>query len=250
MSQAADPSATTRRENILVLVLVLAPIGLAAIIMAVGVSAMAAWQIVHRAPVELPTPANIRFYGLLSYAIASWIDVAVVWLWSSHRGLSREVFLFRRLTWSAVIASIVGCVIAMYGTSIVIHWVSHLTGGRGPEVRLNDMPSIVIYLLLFAVTTPLSEEILYRGLLVAWLRRLGWRDSAIWMVGSFLFAANHWIPLGFVWGAGMVVLGAVLFAIRLRYDSLSPAWLTHFLFNAQPFLFLPLIAWLAPVLLP
>ena len=41
----------------------------------------------------------------------------------------------------------------------------------------------------------------------------------------------------------MVVFGAILFALRLRYGSLTPAWLVHFLFNAQPLLILPLIAW-------
>ncbi|HEY4840825.1 MAG TPA: CPBP family intramembrane glutamic endopeptidase, partial [Terriglobales bacterium] len=110
--------------------------------------------------------------------------------------------------------------------------------------------SVAMYVLLFVVTAPVCEEILYRGLLVAWLRRVGWRDSAIWLAGSLIFGANHLIPLGLVWSAVMVVFGAILFAIRLRYDSLSPGWLVHFLFNAQPFLIDPLIAWLAPGLLP
>ena len=245
----AAPAAGGRREGITVLVMVLAPIGLAAILVAVGVCVIAAWQMVHRVPVKLPKPADIRLYGLLAYAIASWIDVAVVWRWSSHRGLSREVFLFRPLTWSAVLASIVGCVVATYGVSTVVHWVAHLTGGRGPDVRLNDTQSVVIYLLLFVVTTPVSEEVLFRGLLVAWLRGIGWKDSTIWLAGTLLFAANHW-PLGFAWSVGVVVLGAVLFAIRLQHNSLSPAWLAHVLFNAQPFLTYPLIAWLAPQLLP
>jgi membrane protease YdiL (CAAX protease family) len=106
-----------------------------------------------------------------------------------------------------------------------------------------------MYVLLFVVTAPVCEEILYRGLLVAWLRRVGWSDSAIWLVGSLTFGAGHVIYLGFVWSAVMVVFGAILFAIRLRYASLSPTWLAHFLFNAQ-FLTRPLIAWLAPALLP
>src|SRR5215475_9875537 len=74
------------REDVIVLVMVLAPIALAAILMAIGLSAIAIWQIVHGTPVNLPTPANMRLYGFLSYAVASWIAVAVVWLWSSRRG--------------------------------------------------------------------------------------------------------------------------------------------------------------------
>jgi hypothetical protein len=46
------------------------------------------------------------------------------------------------------------------------------------------------------------------------------------------------------------VFGSILFALRLRYASLSPGWLAHFLFDAQPLLIYPLIAWLAPALRP
>jgi membrane protease YdiL (CAAX protease family) len=65
-------------------------------------------------------------------------------------------------------------------------------------------------------------------------------------LGSVIFAANHIIPLGYIWGAAMIPLGVILFALRLRYESLSPAWLAHALFNAQLTLFYPLIASLAP----
>jgi membrane protease YdiL (CAAX protease family) len=215
--------------------MVLAPVGLAIILIATSVFALAGWQIVRGAPVEIPTKANLQLYGLLAYVFASWIDVAAVWLWSSHRGLRRDVFIFHRLTWPVLTASIVGFVIAMYGAPIMTHWLSHVTGGRGPEARINfhDTQSVAMYVLLFVV--PVCEEILYRGLLVTWLRRVGWRDSAIWLAASLIFGANHLIPLGLVWSAVMVVFGAILFAIRLRYDSLSPGWLVHFLFNAQPF---------------
>jgi membrane protease YdiL (CAAX protease family) len=152
----------------------------------------------------------------------------------------------------ALAAGIVGFVIAMYGVPIVTHGLSYVTGGRGLDVGIDshDTRSIAIFVFLFVVTTPVSEEILYRGLLVAWLRRVGWSDSAILLVGSLIFGANHFIPLGFVWSAAMVALGAILYALRLRYDSLAPAWLAHVLFNAQPILLYPLIAWLAPAVLP
>jgi membrane protease YdiL (CAAX protease family) len=65
------------------------------------------------------------------------------------------------------------------------------------------------------------------------------------VLGSLIFAANHVIPLGLVWGVAMILLGAVTYALRLRYESLSPAWLAHTLFNAQLTLSYPLIAWFA-----
>ena len=249
--QVAAP-ASSWREGIIVFVMVLAPIGLAAILMAIGVSAIAVWQIVHGSPVNLPTPANIQLYGFLSYAVASWIAVTIVWLWSSHRCLSGDVFVFRRLKWSALPASIVASVIAMYGVAIVTQWLSHVTGSPIHVVRIDvhDMQSVAIFVFLFVVTAPVCEEILYRGLLVAWLRRVGWGDSGVLLAGSLIFGANHFIPLGFVWSVAMVGFGAILFGLRLRYDSLSPGWLTHILFNAQPIVTYPLIDWIAPAVLP
>src|SRR5262249_46721406 len=124
-------------DGILVLAMVLAPIGLAIILITTIVFAMAGWQVLRGVPVELPTKANLQLYGLLSYAVASWIAVAVVWLWSSRRGLSRDVFIFRRLTWASLTASIAGLVMALYGAPIMLHWVSQVTGGQGPGVRID-----------------------------------------------------------------------------------------------------------------
>ena len=239
------------RETTRVLIIVLAPLGLAIILVASGVLTLACLQIMRGIAVEPPSTASIQLYGLLAYAVAGWIAVAAAWLWASHRGLIREVFRFRRMTGATLAASLAGFVIVMYGVPIATRWLSGVTGGQGPtRIDLHDAKFLALYVLLFVITTPLSEEILYRGLLVAWLRRLGWRDSAILPVGSVIFGANHLIPLGFVWASAMVGLGAILFALRLRYDSLSPAWAAHFLFNAHPLLILPLVHWLTPVLLP
>jgi membrane protease YdiL (CAAX protease family) len=241
------------RDGIVVLAIVLAPLGLANFLFVSGIVALAGWQMMHGVAVALPTRANLQSYGLPAYALASWIAVGAAWFWSSRRGLSREVLLFRRLTWPALIASVLGFLVAMYAVPVLTHWLSQLTGGRGPDIRIDfhDPQSVATYLLLFVVTTPVCEEILYRGLLVAWLRRAGWGDFAILLVGSLIFGANHVLPLGLVWGAAMaVVLGAILFALRLRYESLTPAWLAHFLFNAQPFLIYPVLTRFAPGLLP
>jgi membrane protease YdiL (CAAX protease family) len=223
------------REGSVVLAMVLAPVAGAIVLVAVGVLAIAGWQTLHGTPLALPAKANLQLSGMLAYVAVSWVDVAALWFWARRRGLWRDVFMFRWRSWSALPASIAGFAIAMYGAPIMTHWLAHVTGGRGPDaVRLQDWQSVAVYMLLFVITAPLCEEILYRGLLVNWLRRIGWRDSAIWSVGSLIFGANHAIPLGPVWASVMVLLGAILFGLRLRYGSLAPAWLTHFLFNAQP----------------
>jgi membrane protease YdiL (CAAX protease family) len=239
------------RDGALVLTMVLAPVGLAIVMVATGVLVLAGWQMARGLPVALPASANLRLFGMLAYVAASWLDVAAVWRWSSRRGLHRDVFVFRRPTWPALAAAIAGFVIAAYGAPLLTHWLSRVTGGHGPAAfDFHDAQTVAIYLLLFVVTAPVCEEILYRGLLVAWLRRMGWRDFAIGFTGSLIFGLTHAIPLGLVWAAVMVMFGAILFTLRLRYGSLVPAWLTHVLFNAQPLLLYPLIGWLEPALLP
>ena len=259
MDKAVDtvrpPAAATAggwREGGLVLALVLAPMALAITFVSLGLVVVATWQILRGTPVRLPAGADLQSCGQLAYAAGLWIDIVIVWLWSSRRGRRPDIFLFRPLTWPALVAAIVAFVIALYGAPAMVRWLSQASGGRGPGVHIDfhDTQSIAIYLLLFVVTSPLIEEILYRGLLVNWLRHAGWRDLTIVLVGSLLFGANHVIPLGLVWGIVMTGLGAILFALRLRYDSLTPAWFAHVLFNAQPFVALPLINWLAPALRP
>jgi membrane protease YdiL (CAAX protease family) len=246
------------REGLLVLAMVLAPVGLAVILTAASVLAIAAWQAGRGLPIELPTRsnlqlANLQLLGMLAYVVGSWFDVAAVWFWSQRRGIFGDVFASHGLTWPAMAAGLAGFLIAMYGAPPMTQWLSHMVGEGGPtlaRVDFHGAHAAAIYVLLFVITAPLCEEILYRGLLVAWLRRIGWRDSEIFAVGSLIFGANHIIPLGLVWSVVMVGLGAILFALRLRYNSLTPAWLAHFLFNAHPLLILPLIDRFAPALHP
>lgn len=251
-SASGATTVTGWRENILVLSIVLAPIALASILMATGLSALAAWQIAHGIVVSLPSPASLRPYGLLSYALACWIAVIAAWLWSSRRGIAKDILVFRKLSWPALAACLAGFILAMYGVPVVTRWLSHATGrsSHGIQLDFNDPTSVAVFIFLFVVTAPVCEEILYRGLLVYWLRRAGWRNAAILLAGSLLFGANHLLPLGFVWSIAMVGFGAILFGLRLRYESLSPGWLTHILFNAQPLLTYPLLALTIPSALP
>ena len=241
------------REGLLVLAMVLAPVGLAVILTTAGVLAIEAWQAARGLPIELPARANLQLIGMLAYVVGSWIDVAAVWLWSHRRGFRRDVLAFRGLTWPAMAASLAGFLIAMYGAPAMTRWLSHMAGGGGPahsRIDFHGPHAAAIYVLLFVITAPLCEEILYRGLLVAWLRRIGWRDWAILLAGSVIFGANHIIPLGVVWSVVMVGFGAILFALRLWFNSLTPAWLAHLLFNAHPLVILPLIERFAPALSP
>lgn len=264
LSQVDGPSATAQafcgssagpapnwgggwRDGGAVLVMVLAPVGLAVILTTAVVFGIVGWHIATGQPVALPR-ATVQLMGMWSYVVGSWIDVTAVWLWSQRRGLRDEIFPVRGLSPWATAAAVAGFVVAMYGVPATNHFLSQLIGGGPAQARIDfhGAQTQVVFVLLFVVTAPLCEEILYRGLLVAWLRRRGWRDPAILVAGSLMFGANHLIPLGLAWSLVMIGFGAMLFALRLRFHSLTPGWLAHLLFNAQPLLVLPLIVRFAP----
>ncbi len=232
------------RKSVLVVVMVLLPVALSSILFAAGVFAVLGWHRLHNQPLQISTKASM-ISVLALYAVISWIVVAAVWRWSSRRGISRDIFTFHRLTWPDVAAGIAGFAIAIVGVPLLTHWLSRLTGGHGPVLPLDDAASLSAYILCVVVTAPVCEEILYRGLLVAWFSRLGWRTPVIWSAGSLIFGASHLLFTGFVWSTVMVLFGALLFGLRLWRRSLTPGWLAHFLFNAQLVIH-PLISWLAP----
>lgn len=70
------------RQSIITLMLVLAPVMLAVIVMTIGIAAWETWLVLHGAPAELPAPPTIKLYGLLSYAVGSWLAVALVLVWT------------------------------------------------------------------------------------------------------------------------------------------------------------------------
>jgi hypothetical protein len=75
---------------------------------------------------------------------------------------------------------------------------------------------------------------------------LRWLETCHGLVGSLIFGAQPHRPPRICYLGSHGGGRSIWFALRLRYDSLSPAWLSHFLFNAEPFLIVPLITWLAP----
>lgn len=232
------------RDSVLVVVTVLLPVLLASILFAAGVFAMIGWHRLQHQPFQISAKASM-ISVLCLYAVISWIAVAMAWRWSSRRGFSRDIFLFRRPNWLDVAAGLAGFTAAMVGVPLLTRGLAQLTGGHGPALPLDDAASLAAYFLCVAVTAPICEEILYRGLLVAWFSRAGWGTPAIWLAGSLLFGASHLLFTGLVWSVAMVLFGAMLFGLRLWRRSLTPGWLAHFLFNAQLAMH-PLIAWLAP----
>lgn len=131
--------------------------------------------------------------------------------------------------------------------AVTILWQLALFGGTGsaPEsqavvqlfeksVREHDTLSLAILVVLGVLVAPITEELLFRGLILGWLRvRWGtWMGAAI---SSVLFAAVHG-SLGAL--VPLLALGMLLAYIAIRTGSIYCAMLYHAVFNGVSFLVL------------
>lgn len=92
----------------------------------------------------------------------------------------------------------------------------------------------VVSVLILVVLAPLTEEILFRGLIYGSLKRTLPRWLAI-LIASVVFGLLHGQAL---WIAYTALLGAFFCVIRDRYDSLWASVLLHMAFNAGSYLVL------------
>ena len=229
--------------GLLVLPLVLTPLWVA-----LAILATLCWQGVHGARPVAPDAGTLTLMALGGYAVAVWISIGLAWRWSARLGHPGEVFAFRRPTVLDVTIVLVGFLAAWYAAPVIHHWAQSLVGvrpGRGSFAPPAWTTALVVISTI--VTAPLGEEVLFRGLLVFWLRRLGWPSIVIWLVGSLVFAAIHLPTAGPAWSITIFCFGGMLLAIRLWRGSLTPCWLIHLLFNLRT---IPTIAVLLVGLLP
>ena len=185
----------------------------------------------------------ITTIAITAYGLSLWITVFAAWRWSARQGFDAEVFAFRRPTWLDAALALAGFAITFYMAPIITRWAIALFGGTGPSHRLNTQKASMLVLIVaeLVLTAPFAEEVLFRGLLVAWLRRLAWPLWAICLIGSFLFACIHLSFFGLAWSVMAFFFGALLFAIRFWRRSLTPCWLIHLLFNARYVIIVPML---------
>lgn len=190
------------------------------------------------APLQ-PQIAAFLVYGVL----ACGLTIVAVWLWARPRGLVGAIFLFRRPTtvdWLVALAAwIVG--IAIFPLTQRLAFMLFGARLRGMNFDLHSPGAVVMMALAAVIVGPLAEEILFRGLGVAYLQARGWPGWAVWLAMVLAFCAIH-LPAFGVAGAFFVLFwGAMVTAIRLWRDSLTPGWIAHILNNMMAYIVFPLI---------
>ena len=111
----------------------------------------------------------------------------------------------------------------------------------GPTSKLLDTPGLphAVITVLALVGAPLMEEFVFRGAFFAALAGR-WGAIAAGIITTLVFVALHAADKIHWWPGFVVVgfLGALLVLLRLRYKSLWPGMLAHFLYNASFFFLL------------
>ena len=162
-----------------------------------------------------------------------WLAVAIVgWrVWAHGYSAEQLGLVFRNRT-TLVIAGIVGAVVIA-----ALQWLNLRRVGRIPPesrgplqaVAERILPQTAVELppyLALAITAGLCEEFLYRGFAMAALAHAGLTAWLVILISSILFGLAHSYQ-----GRGGIVMtfivGLVLGASRLAYNSLVPAVFWH-----------------------
>jgi len=185
----------------------------------------------HLHPSELANEPRVLIPAQL---VAYLLLLAAIWrLFVHHR-----IGFFRALSWNFP-QRWTRFVIAGVALAVVVQLAAHLLPTR-PELPIDKMMRTPLDAWLLAgfgvLVAPFVEEILFRGLLFpALARRIGAAMSLV--ATSVFFGGIHAQQLAGAWAqvALIVLVGAVLTAIRWRYHSLASSTLVHVGYNATLF---------------
>jgi membrane protease YdiL (CAAX protease family) len=134
-----------------------------------------------------------------------------------------------------ILLSVVGAavpVLFITGLAATLEWLGvTITGTLDPGVDAGDLRQFPIAILLIAIVGPAAEELMFRGLLLDWLRKKIPAWPAMMLI-SLLFAGVHSHSFG-NGIAGLLALldrfliGMAASYLALRYQSLRPAFVLH-----------------------
>ncbi len=164
---------------------------------------------------------------------------------SSILGVAIFVVLLGRLPWSglglrsapagAYLRALGWWLLCLPIVAAVLYVTYKITGRAAIEEQLDMMPDLsdddgtitAAFVLLVGILSPVAEELVFRGVLFAWLRR----HVNFWIAGSasaLVFALAHGIP-DIILPTAM--LGLLFAWIYERTGSLWPAMLAHIAHN-------------------
>jgi len=190
---------------------------------------------------------SLDFSGLpvayLVYGLATLLTVGVLYAILSPEERT-AVFRFERPSidelGSAVLAFPVGI-----GVYVLTSRVSGILGYelQGMEYTLTDPVTIAMVVVGAVILAPITEEILYRGLVLGTLLSRGVGVGTAVGAMTALFALIHLPNFGIAGTLFISVWGGLPALLRLRYDNLTGAVCMHMLNNAYAYLVVVGLGW-------
>ena len=179
-----------------------------------------------------------RAIQVLVGGMAPWLALAGWPLFiTSVRGNGPRMDLSLSLSWRDAGSGLVGGVIAIIAavvvalaTAAIFGEFNSAAGDVGVELKaLGDYWLLIAFGLMIAVGAPIAEELAFRGLFFAALRKHGVGPVLSVVITAVAFALFHLEParLGV-----LVTIGLVLGIVRLRTGSLGASMVAHGVVNA------------------
>lgn len=186
----------------------------------------------------LPGPIKAQYAFILQYALSAFQEIFMIGLpalliYLAYYG-KQELFSQLMLpdSYQAGLATISAVSFTLAGSLLVIFWLAFLTSfGYTPFVPvLLDPEKPIEYLMAFllaALIPAISEELLFRGVILRYINNMRGEKAAI-LLTAFLFAVLH---LSIEGVPALVVIGAVLAKVALKYNNLTLPILFHTVYN-------------------
>lgn len=197
----------------------------------------------HSQVTETPSAAYGLPTGYLFYGLVNLLVVCVLYLVLSPKRRT-DVFALERPSGREVLAALV----AFVGGLGVYQLTAQLNAYLGYQMEglsysLTDPIAVLTVLVGAVVLAPLTEEILYRGLVLGALMSRGFGPVSATILMTALFALIHLPNFGVAGTVFISVWGILPAALRLRYDDRSGPVLMHMLNNLFAYVVVVAMGW-------
>ena len=133
-------------------------------------------------------------------------------------------------------ASGVALMLLTAGAANLLRWIGvDVIAPPLPDILPRNSSQLIFGIVLIAIIGPLTEELIFRGLLLDWLKQ----KINVWVAAlilSAIFSLLHNNPfklgaIGIVTFGARMALGLISSAFAIRYRSLRPSFAMHAVFN-------------------
>ncbi|MBX0324366.1 CPBP family intramembrane metalloprotease [Halomicroarcula sp. F13] len=199
--------------------------------------------IIHGAMTGMAAGAYSVRNGYLVYGVVNLFVVALMFGLLDTEQRAR-VFAFRPPSIRELAAAILAFVVGL-GVFQVTERVSRALGYQlqGLSYTLDNPVAVSTILIGAVVLAPVTEELLYRGLVLETLSERGLGPVSATALMTALFALIHLPNFGVAGTIFIAVWGILPAALRLRYDNLTGAILMHMLNNLFAYVIVVAAGW-------